>query len=322
MMKETLNRRQFLKTAGVAALGAASASLSQAATPAFAQGTRQRSVRIAHMTDFHAWPDENGYVQGEMTRALQHAQGLDDPPAFMLQTGDAIFDSLGLPKDLTEWQWQFFASVLANEWHLPVYHAIGNHDVWGWGLTGHQIDRDPLYGKNMALKWLGIPAPYYSFDGYGWHFIVLDSTHLPNKVSDYPYVGQLDEEQFAWMVADIEATPTTTPICIASHIPILAGCEFFDGENEASGNWVVPGAWMHIDARRFRQFFLAHPNVRVCLSGHTHQFEAEQYLKVHYQTDGAICGAWWEGDYLDFPAAYVLVDLFDDGTAESQFVTY
>ena len=124
------------------------------------------------------------------------------------------------------------------------------------------------------------------------------------------------------MVADIEATPTTTPICIASHIPILAGCEFFDGENEASGNWVVPGAWMHIDARRFRQFFLAHPNVRVCLSGHTHQFEAEQYLKVHYQTDGAICGAWWEGDYLDFPAAYVLVDLYDDGTVESQFVTY
>lgn len=98
MNKGTLNRRQFLKTAGVAALGAASTSLSLAATPALAKEAKQRCVRIAQMTDFHAWPDENGYVQGEMMRALHHAQEMEDPPAFMFQTGDAIYDSLGIQK--------------------------------------------------------------------------------------------------------------------------------------------------------------------------------------------------------------------------------
>jgi len=124
------------------------------------------------------------------------------------------------------------------------------------------------------------------------------------------------------MVKDIEATSSTTPIYLLSHIPILCACKFFDGPNEASGNWEVPAAWMHIDARRFRQTFLKHPNIQLCLSGHSHQHESLDYLGVRYLNDGAVCGNWWNGAYLDFPPAYVLVDLYKDGSSESQFVPY
>jgi len=322
MKDKPIDRRQFLQIAGMGALGGL--GLTSPRNLISNEGGRpvRRVLRIAHMTDFHYWPDPETGVPDLAALAFRHAQGQSDPPDIILNTGDCIFDSLEVPKDWTEWQWQGFVDLLAAECNLPIYHAIGNHDVWGWGLKDPRIKDDPLYGPNMAVHWLGLPNTYYAFDLAGWHFVVMHSTHLPNKVSYYPYIGMLDEDQFQWLAGEIQATPIETPICIVSHIPILAGCEFFDGLNEESGNWVIPAAWVHIDARRFRQLFLEHSNVRLCLSGHTHQYESEDYLGVRYLTDGAICGGWWEGAYLDFPPAYVLVDLYEDGSAESQFVPY
>jgi 3',5'-cyclic AMP phosphodiesterase CpdA len=172
---------------------------------------------------------------------------------------------------------------------IPVYHAIGNHDVWGWGLP--QADTtDPLHGKGMALQALGLAQCYYAFNSGGWRFIVLERTHPQELESEIPYTGRLDEEQYAWLEAELVATDAATPVCVASHIPILCACEFFDGDLAASGNWVVPGAWMHIDAGRLRQLFLAHANVRLCLSGHAHQVDRVKYLGVRYSCDGAISG--------------------------------
>ena len=339
MEKPPLDRRQFLRIAGLAALGTASACArrgnappsnspntirTQALSPVLSHtGSRQgvtRSLRIAHLTDFHVLPVD--YARGEMVKALRHAQAQADPPDIILNTGDSIMESLEADKASTEAQWQVFNEIMQAECKLPIYHAIGNHDIWGWGLADEQIKDDPLYGKNMALEKLGLENRYYSFDLAGWHFAVLDSNHLPNAVSEYAYIGQVDDEQFEWLVEDIQATSSETPICIASHIPIVAACEYFDGPNEETGNWVVPGAWMHIDARRFRQLFLEHPNVKLCLSGHTHQYESLDYLGVRYLTNGAVCGDWWRGAYMDFPPAYVLVDLYADGSVESQFVAY
>ena len=109
---------------------------------------------------------------------------------------------------------------------------------------------------------------------------------------------------------------------MVSHIPVLCACEFFDGELASTGNWVVPGAWMHIDAGRLRQLFLAHPNVRACLSGHAHQHDRVDYLGVRYACDGAVCGNWWRGDYLNCPPSYAMVDFYDDGSIEAQLIAY
>lgn len=349
MKSETFNRRDFLKLAGLTTLGTVSAcapmvdvatptTMSSAApeptlTPApavteqptaqlAAAPQRKRVLRIAHMTDFHTQPEGN--APDGIRRALHHAQAQEDPADIILNTGDSVFDSLETDKPRTETQWDLFNEILSAENKLPIFHALGNHDVWGWGLSDSKVTADPLYGKEMAVEKLGLENRYYSFDLAGWHFIVLDSTHPRNPVSKYPYIGKLDEEQLQWMMGDVNAVAQTSnmPICIVSHIPILAACEYFDGPNEESGNWVVPASWMHIDARRFRDYFVQIPNIRLCLSGHTHQYETVDYLGVRYMTNGAVCGNWWNGIYMDVPPSYVMVNLYDDGSADSLLVPY
>ena len=327
MKHKRLYRRDFLKLAGLATLGTVSACVPaqpvanpQSVKPSQLENPKKRVLRIAHMTDFHVYPDN--IASDGMIRALRHAQAQADPPDIILNTGDSIMESLEADKANTVAQWDVYNNIMKAECRLPVINAIGNHDVWGWAAADPNIKKDPLYGKEMALEKLGLSNRYYSFDQADWHFVVLDSTHTSDEASPYAYIGKLDDEQFQWLIEDINAVPKTTPICIISHIPILAACEYFDGPNEEGGNWKVPGAWMHIAARRFRQLFLQYPNVRLCLSGHAHQHEVLDYLGVRYMTNGAVCGNWWQGWYMDFPPAYVMVNLYTDGTADSSFIPY
>lgn len=316
-----VSRRDFLKLGGVAG-AAALASCAPMSQPAGAAPSRV-ALRIAHITDMHIEP--YGLGVDEFTRALRDAHARIPAVDFVLNTGDCVMDSLEADKIRTERQWGAFSSVMKAECKLPVFHAIGNHDVWGWGLPAGpqaEVSGDALYGKGMALAQLGIPDRYYRFDRGGWRFLVLDSTHLPEGEVNFPYSGKLDEEQYQWLSAELDSTPDTMPVCVASHIPILAACEFLDGNNESSGNWVVPGAWVHIDARRLWSLFWQHPNVRLCVSGHTHQVEDLRYHGVKYLTNGAICGNWWNGFYFDFPPGYVVITLFEDGSSESEFVAY
>jgi Icc protein len=324
MAEDQLTRREFLR-GGALTLGAAvvAGCAKPGATASIGPGGQpaEHVLRIAHLTDMHVLP--NTIAKEGLARAIRHAQALDPQPDLVLNTGDCIMDSLTARKEDALAQWSAFREVFDAECALPVVHCIGNHDVWGWGLDDPALESDPLYGKGMALQQLELPERFFSYDQAGWHFIVLDSTHLPViPGSDIPYAGMLDEEQYLWFEQDLEGTPADTPVCVASHIPFVTVCEYFDGQNEQSGNWVVPGAWMHIDARRMRSLFLDHPNVRLCLSGHAHQHERLEYLGVKYLCDGAVSGNWWSGVYMDCPPAYVVVDLFSDGSSEHTFVAY
>ncbi|HLC35008.1 MAG TPA: metallophosphoesterase [Anaerolineales bacterium] len=312
-MKTPISRRDFLR--GSLLLSGAALSGCRARPAA----GRTRVLRVAHVTDIHV--EARSRARVGMAQAFGHIHAQQEAPDFILNTGDSIMDGLATPKEYALARWETFATVIRETCRIPVYHAIGNHDVWGWGLP--QADTtDPLYGKGMALQALGLAQRYYAFTSGGWRFIVLDSTHPQEIESEIPYTGRLDEEQYAWLEAELVATDAATPVCVASHIPILCACEFFDGDLAVSGNWVVPGAWMHIDAGRLRQLFLAHPNVCLCLSGHAHQVDRVEYLGVRYSCDGAISGNWWQGAYLDCQPGYVMVDLYDDGSSEIEFVAY
>jgi 3',5'-cyclic AMP phosphodiesterase CpdA len=183
---------------------------------------------------------------------------------------------------------------------------------------GDQHGSDPKFGKVWACEVLGLERPYYSFDQAGWRFVVLDSTFRDGN----GYKGRLDDEQFEWLGDLLAKTDAKTPVVVVSHIPILAACAYFDGENEKSGNWVVPGSWMHIDARRIKDLFKKHPNVKLCLSGHMHLIDLVAYNGVTYFCNGAVSGAWWGGDYHECTYGYAMVDLFNDGTFENRYVPY
>lgn len=323
--------------------GPAASRSAKAGPPPCATAARQRTaaadpvLRLVWLSDVHARPEAKA-TEG-FARALHCAQSLQPPAEAILNGGDCVFDSLKADRDSTLAQWQAFLGVLEANLRIPIYHAIGNHDVWGWGLSDPSIQSDPLYGKGFALKELGLDNPYYSFDMGVWHFIVLDSTH-PSILaagaprSGIPYTGKLDEDQFTWLTRELNATPSNKPICIVSHIPLFSACGLIDGPNEASGNWLVPGAWMHIDARRLVSLFHVHPNVRVCLSGHIHEYEHVEFAghdggdstvcnhSVSYWCNGAVCGGWWKGSYLGFPPALAAISLYSNGTVDNQFIPY
>ncbi|MDM8008581.1 MAG: metallophosphoesterase [Phycisphaerae bacterium] len=309
-----VSRREVIRIAGAAALGLAGTRsvLAQSANP-----SRKRVLRIAHLTDIHIAPERKA-PEG-FTACLKHVQSQKDKPDLIFTGGDHIMDSIGANEARTREQWELYRKVLKAECSLPVEPCIGNHDCWGLnrkdsGATGNE----PLYGKKWAMDSLGLDREYRSFDRAGWHFVMLDSTFPQGD----GYTARLDDRQFEWLAEDLRRTDPKKPVLILSHIPILAVCVFFDGDNEKSGDWVVPGAWVHIDSRRIKDLFLKHPNVKVCLSGHVHLIDRVEYLGVSYVCNGAVCGGWWEGPYQECDAGYALVDLYDDGSFENRYVQF
>lgn len=310
-MEHSLTRREVLKGLGV--LGGSAALARADAAP----NKRRRLLRVAHITDIHVQPE--GHAPDGFAACLRHIQNLKDRPDFIVNTGDCVMDSMGADEARTKAQWDVWQKVLNENLTLPIEHAIGNHDVWGVNKSGSKTTGDEkLYGKRMAMDRLGLSQRYREFDRGGWRFIVLDSTY----VLEGTYTARLDEAQFEWLKGAVEATPKDTPIAILSHIPILAACAYLDGENEKSGNWVVPGAWMHIDARRLKDLFYRHSNVKAALSGHIHLLDSVEYNGVTYLCNGAVCGAWWGGAYGETWPGYAVVDFYDDGTVEREYILY
>lgn len=284
-------------------------------------GARKRVLRLAHVTDVQVQPERSA-AEG-LAACLRHLQALKDRPTFVLTGGDAVMDVLGATAER--------ATVLADVWRrvwkaecsLPVEHCIGNHDVWGWNNKGRGTSgTEPNWGKQWALDLYGLDRRYRSFDRAGWHFVVLDSIHPDPEGKNAKYLGKLDDEQLDWLTKDLAATPAATPVLILSHIPILSAAAFMDGGRVRNGDWILPGADMHVDAARLKNLFRDHPNVKLCLSGHLHLRERLDYNNVTYVCNGAVCGNWWKGHYQETPEGYGIVDLYDDGNAEVQYVTY
>lgn len=309
-----ISRRDLLRSSALAASGFALAPVLNAAAPA----RRRRVARFAHVTDIHVQPELEA-AKG-MAAMLHHAQNLKDRPDFIMTGGDLIMDAWGADYGRTDLQWTIFNKVLEAECSLPVEHCIGNHDVWGWSKREGNPVEAAKSGKKWALEVLKLASPFRRFQRAGWHFIVLDSVHPALKGTGY--MAQFDEPQVEWLAQELSRIPKSEPVLIVSHIPILSAAVFFDGNLVKDGNWAVPGAWMHVDAERMKDLFSKYPNVKAAISGHLHLVDLVQYNGVSYYCNGAVCGAWWNGNYHECQPGYALMDLFSDGTIERQYVTY
>jgi 3',5'-cyclic AMP phosphodiesterase CpdA len=273
---------------------------------------RGRGVRIAHITDAHVEPE--GPSAAGLKRCLKHIHKLKNAPEFVLNGGDAIMDAFKRDSRNAAAQWELWNDLLDKHVSLPVKHCLGNHDV-----PRPNCDLGPGFRpKKVAMDRLGLKYRYYGVDLESWELIVLDSVFL----TDDSYVAKLDDDQFAWLQKALAAVKPGKPIIVLSHIPILSACVFFDGDNETVSNWSVPGGWMHLDARRIKDLFKKHSNVRLCLSGHIHLQDRVDYNGVTYLCNGSVCGNWWKGPYHECPPGYAIIDLYDDGTFDHQYVTY
>ena len=87
-------------------------------------------------------------------------------------------------------------------------------------------------------------------------------------------------------------------------------------------SWEMLGGDMHTDTAAIINLFYKHPNVKLCLSGHIHLRDKVVYNNVTYLCDGAVSGAWWKGNLRETAPGYGLIDLYEDGSFEEQYLHY
>jgi len=274
--------------------------------------TSQPVLRVAHITDVHLKNDLQ--APEKFTKCLHHIQQQTPAVDLILNGGDIVFDMNKENLSTIQAQWKLWHSIIKNENKLPIHYCLGNHDVW-WLENSKQ---ETFYGKKFSMDQLALQKPYYSFTQKGWKFIVLDSVHL--DVDNTWYIGKLGNEQFNWLKEELGNTNANTPVCILSHIPILTATLMV--EDNIVNKWEFLGGDMHTDVSNIIQLFNQHPQVKLCLSGHIHLRDKVQYNHQTYICNGAVSGAWWEGNKRETAPGYGLIDLYTDGSFTERYVNY
>ena len=284
--------------------------------PALASGNSltkaPRVLRIAHLTDIHLKNKFN--APEKLTKCLHHVQQQTPRVDLILNGGDIVFDMNKENIDVINDQWSLKRAIMQAECSLPVTYCLGNHDIW-WNENNKG---QAVYGKQYALDQLQLSKPYYSMVKGGWKFIILDSVHL--DIDGTWYIGKLGDEQFAWLENELQQTDPAVPVLVMSHIPILTATLMI--EDDIINKWTMLGGDMHTDTSKIIKLFYKHPNVKLCLSGHIHLRDKVVYNNVTYLCNGAVSGAWWEGNRRETAPGYGLIDLYADGTFEERYVNY
>lgn len=313
---ESPHRRRFVKqvVAGSIAAGLTVPALANASTS-------KRALRIVHITDMHL--DTRPVAVANVTKLLKEINNLSDKPDLIINTGDSVFRSDGVSYDDAKAQWDLLAKLLSEHNRIPMRSCIGNHDVW-FGpddKSNDQYRSNKFFHKEWVRSVLSLPARYYSVASKGWHFIALDSINA----TEY----SLDQEQVAWLKTELDRIPSSDNVCIFSHVSILSIIPLLRSMKDTPLDDIrYPASRQHKDALQLKDLFYRHKNVRLCLSGHTHQVDELNFLGVKYLCGGAVSGNWWADDnrtslvFDEFPPAYTIIDLFEDGSSNHNSVFY
>lgn len=307
-----LDRRNFLKVAGMAAAVAAARTImpphafqlidvAQAATEA------KPSFSFAYISDTHLYERtlNERFVKATM-RAVQDVNSLNPQPDFVLFGGDLA--QLGKPEELD------LGKDILKELKAPVKMMVGEHD---WFL-------------DMGEKWQAMfGAPNYSFDHKGVHFVVLMSVNeedfwtarkmtpmermitvagLDNPVQSRFEVGEKGRE---WLRKDLSAVPKERPVVVFSHSPLY--------------KYYKPWNFWTKDAEEVQEILFPYNSVTV-IHGHTHQWLTNRIKNIHFH--GLLSTAWpWPYAPEGLPKLTIQfdrVDPFDeaDGTGDGTVSVY
>jgi Icc protein len=304
-----VTRRGIIRAGMVAGVGIATGAARGAET-------RGKAFRVAHLSDMHVVPGPTRSGEG-FAMALRSLEKLSPRPDLLITGGDHVMDSLKTNHDKLDPMWDLYTKTLKANTNLPAHPVIGNHDVLGWEAPDQIAPSTAGYGKALYCEKMGIEKPYYSFDAGGWHFICLDNIAHADPSG---YVANFDEAQDAWLKDDLENTPKQTPICMITHIPLLAVCTYFFSPFKGKA-YNVSDAMMHHDSHRVIAL-LGKYNVKLCISGHVHMVDRIEYLGITFICDGAVSGNWWKGKHFEFDEGYGIFDFYPDGTFEHAYHAY
>lgn len=300
-----MNRRDLVKNIGLTVGAAALCGTTSTVVAKEKKDKFKKVLRIAHITDVHIRPEYNAPQRFRRCMEEIKKHKID----FFLNGGDSIYaaDYGNITRERVNEQWNIWKQLREELGSYEMYSCLGNHDMW-WSAPDKE---DPMYGKPYVVKQLEIQNRYYSFDKSGWHFVILDSNN--NNA------GSLDAEQRKWLENDLGGLSPQTPVLCMSHYPILGVSTIMEGGN-------------HTDSRYITDLFYKHKDKKItCLSGHIHLRDVAEYDGVHYYCNGALSGFWWEDGnkesagkyyYRETPPGYAIVDLFENGTVENNYIEH
>jgi predicted phosphodiesterase len=231
MMKKTLDRRDFLKLAG---LGGAVFVSGLVGCSSLANRSDADEFYFVQLSDSH-WgfngPTVNPDAEGTLKKAVAAVNSLTQQPDFIVFTGDLTHttdDPQERRKRLAE-----FRAIVSELKVKPVYFMPGEHDA--------SLDQGAAYQEFFGKT-------HYTFDHQGVHFIVLDNVSDPT--------ASIGEAQLQWLAADLNALPQDARIVVFTHRPLFDLYPQWD--------------WATRDGDKAIALLLPYPNVTV-FYGHIHQ---------------------------------------------------
>jgi 3',5'-cyclic AMP phosphodiesterase CpdA len=206
-------------------------------------------LTFLQISDSHVGFDRpaNPNALGTLEEAINKIKALPTKPAFMIHTGDITHLSKVSEFDDAE--------RVISQARLDVHYVPGEHDVIDEGTK--------LYGERYGRGTKG--AGWYSFDAAGVHFVGL--VNVVNLKAGG--LGNLGDEQLAWLANDLQGRSASTPIVVFAHIPL----------------WVVypQWGWGTEDGGRVLDLLKRFGSVTV-LNGHIHQIIQKVEGNVSFHT--------------------------------------
>jgi 3',5'-cyclic AMP phosphodiesterase CpdA len=159
------------------------------------------ALTFLQISDSHVGFDKpaNPNALATLQEAIDKLGAMPQRPAFMIHTGDITH--LSRPTEFDN------ADQVIGKAKLDVHYVPGEHDVIDEDRGKAYLDR---YGKNAK------GAGWYSFDQAGVHFIGLVNV-LDLKAGG---LGNLGDEQLAWLEDDVRGKSASTPIVVFAHVPL------------------------------------------------------------------------------------------------------
>ena len=207
-------------------------------------------MTFLQISDSHVGFDKpaNPNALGTLEEAIVKVKALKTKPAFMLHTGDITH--LSKDKEFDD------AQRIISQAGLDTHYVPGEHDI---------IDEEPghIYKERYGKTAKG--AGWYSFDQNGVHFIGL--VNVVNLKAGG--LGNLGDEQLAWLADDLKGKSASMPIVVFAHIPL----------------WVVyqQWGWGTEDGGKALDLLKRFGSVTV-LNGHIHQVMQKVEGNVTFHT--------------------------------------
>ncbi|MEC3879447.1 metallophosphoesterase [Parapedobacter sp. 10938] len=185
---------------------------------------------------------------------------------------------------------------------MPVYHVLGNHD---FSVAPDRLEEVPsmqgmesryyansignlrliyLDGNDVSL-FANAPGstPYIRAEA------LIDSLKVAGAPNGKPWNGGLGDEQYRWLVSELESAATANErVILFCHYPLFP-------ESEAHNLW---------GDERLRELILGYPNVMAYFNGHRHTGDYHLAQGVHFLN--------FKGMVENSPNAFAIVDVYAD----------